>query len=177
MNPFSNDYGPPSRPGRNPLFPFDPTAPESDMYMPPAKYARRVLLAQQARERYLRQSRLLLLATGALTLGGSVVLFLSERGRTDTAASGLYGSGVVFGLLFLVLGVLVRSYPVLTTLAGLLLAIADTVLFLALKPGGLVLLICIKVLFLVALAQAVRAAVASERERAREVEFSQGIIG
>ena len=48
MDPFSNSYGPPSRPGRNPLFPFDPNAPDSDMYIPPSKIAHRIMLAQQA---------------------------------------------------------------------------------------------------------------------------------
>jgi hypothetical protein len=188
MDPMSN-YGPPSRPGRNPLFPFDPTAPDSDMYMPPSKSARRIMLAQQAREKYLLQARRLVMIVGAVTIVGNIILFATAGMRArvispsqheiETLIVGArlaYALSAVIGLALVGLAFWVYTRPVRATVIGLLLYIAGNVLSFLLNPANLVVAVLIEIFLVPVLAKAVHSALAAERERAAEEQYAAGVV-
>lgn len=79
---------------------------------------------------------------------------------------GLIGGGE--GIAFVILGVLVKRFPVPATIIGLVLYILDTVVGVLLNPAAAGALI-IRVIFIVALSKAIQAAFAYEREKREQL--------
>lgn len=142
-------------------------------------------LAQKAREKPLRHARGWLLFVGiASTLVNLALLInLSNEVQTELAKMPanidrqaaeaamvsyglvLYGGPMLLGIAFIVLGCLVMRYPLPTTITSLVLYIAGNAIFALLNPLSLVSGFIIKIIVVVVLVNAVRAASAYEQER------------
>ena len=82
-------------------------------------------------------------------------------GRLSSCVGALIGLGV----LYIVMGMFVKQYPVPLTIAALVLYIGSAAVFAILDPATLASGIIVKILIIVGLAKAVQAALAYERER------------
>jgi hypothetical protein len=153
-------------------------------------------LAQSARTKHLKQARGILLTIGVLTLLFNVILFFAAesivRGQIqaevrkagpgkqfDQARLREFEETVirenkvvaaltsVLGVVFIVLGLTVKQFPVPATAIGLVLYIGASVAFAVYDPeslGGLA--IVIKIAFIVALVKSLQAAIAYQKEAA-----------
>ena len=72
---------------------------------------------------------------------------------------------IALGVIFIVMGLLVKQYPVPLTIAGLALYVGSALVFAALDPMTLLQGIIIKIFIVIGLVKAVQAALAYERER------------
>lgn len=100
---------------------------------------------------------------------------LSEIRESSVRTSQLLaaiGSGI--GITFVVLGTIVKKYPVPITITGLVLYIGCNVIFALINPENLRAGWWIKILIIVGLAKAVQAAIAYEREEreSQETEYA-----
>ncbi len=155
-------------------------------------------LAQSARSKKLKQARGILIAVGVLTLilnGIVLALLVSQKNKIDNEVkrlraqpnmvvneskvkeaqdalrSGFLVTGVALGLgfIFVILGLIVKQYPVPATLLGLVLYIGATVIFGLMNPETLsVVGIIVKIVFIACLVKALQAGIAYEKERAKE---------
>jgi hypothetical protein len=151
-------------------------------------------LAQTARMKHIKSAKTVLFIVGILTMGLSAVMFaIAEqtvqsqidqelRGlgpgfivdqqkmaelKIDAVAKTRLGAGIGFveGLVFLLLGVFVQKAPVAMTATGLILYVADYAIGGAFDPTYLVKGIIVKIIIVVCLVKALKAAIAYERER------------
>jgi len=150
-------------------------------------------LAQSARTKRIRSARTILLFIGVMTLllngflfsqapdevqveidkqikalpadqvadPDKVAALKDEWVRTTRA---IYGGGAVFGLGFIILGVLVPKHPVPCTIGGLVLYIGGYAIFGYINPPSLTQGILIKIIIVTALFKAMQAAIAHQKE-------------
>ena len=76
----------------------------------------------------------------------------------------IYGASIALGVVFIVLGLLVKQFPVPTTVLGLILYIGANAGYAFLNPASLMGGIIIKVIIVVGLIRAVQAAIAYQKE-------------
>jgi hypothetical protein len=82
------------------------------------------------------------------------------RNRLTSFLYFMLGAAVVFGVVYMILGIIVYVYPLRATIGGLVLFVASMVLFGVLAPQTLWAGLLPKVVIIVALAASVRTAVA-----------------
>ena len=151
-------------------------------------------LAQSARLKQLNTARAILIVVGALTMIANAVLFTMieegvekglreeeqqlrrqgmiidraeyERLRSSAirTAKVLQAGAVALGLVFVVLGIMVKTYPVPSTVTALVLYIGAAALFGFLDPRTLLQGLLIKILIVFGLFKSVQAAKAYESE-------------
>lgn len=140
-------------------------------------------LAQSARGKELRQAQGFLFLIGVLTLAVNGFLIYNlpnevqqaiqqngvepaqqEQFRQSVTMYGMlvYGLPALLGLLYIVFGIIIKRYPVLITTTSLVLYITSTVAFAALNPASIASGIVIKIVIIVALFRAIKAAKAYE---------------
>lgn len=150
-------------------------------------------LAQAARLKQLNTARWLLIVVGILTIGvnafllfniraevrkgiddeirkmGNVVVDPNERRQVEdqaiAIASPMCGVAIALGILFVVFGLLVKSFPVPITITSLVVYIVVIVGFAILEPESLRRGFILRIIVIVALAKAIQAAIAYQRER------------
>jgi hypothetical protein len=141
-------------------------------------------LAQSARLKHLNTARWVLISIGILTILVNGVLLATVRQTTmaeirkknmvivdqDQFEKGLMTARlimavpIVLGVVFVILGILVKTYPVPITITALVLYVVATLGFGMLEPQTLAQGIIVKVIIVVALIKAVQAALAYQRE-------------
>jgi hypothetical protein len=142
-------------------------------------------LAQSARDKHIKQAQVILIIIGLLTMAVNGFLLynlpneiaqavqqngvdpgqVEEFQRSVTMFGYLiYGGAALLGVVFLVLGLIVKQYPVPITIASLVLYIVSALLFALLNPMSLVQGIVVKVILIVALVRAMKAARAYESD-------------
>jgi hypothetical protein len=138
-------------------------------------------LAQSARQKHLKGARVILILVGILTLAVNSFLFWNSSNeiRQLVAQQALdpegipsilgvvrliYGAGIAFGVVFCVLGLLVTTFPVLTTVLGLVLYIGAAAGYAWLDPASLARGWLFKILIVAGLVKAVQAAIAYKKE-------------
>jgi CBS domain containing-hemolysin-like protein len=156
----------------------------------PAPHACYQNLAKSARSEQLKVARYLLLFVGLLTTavngyafsqvdrfvdsqvqqqfnGQRVMDEVEEqaavaqlRNRLTSLLYFMLGAAVVFGVVYMILGIIVYAYPLRATIGGLVLFVASMVLFGVLAPQTLWAGLLPKIVIIVALAASVRTAVA-----------------
>jgi hypothetical protein len=152
-------------------------------------------LAQSARGKQLKTARGILLVIGGLTIVANFVFFAMIESQIDQEiqkevqnlrARGLVanqieiakvresairvarlvqGVAIFLGVVFVVFGFLVQSYPVPITITALVLYVGAAAVFGLLDPTTLLQGLIMKVIIVVALAKSIQAALAYERER------------
>jgi len=168
----------------------DPYKPPSavdadDPYKPPAAEAAKPLgsLAQSARGKELGQARTVLIVVGVLTLAANAFMMYNIPNEVQSVVREndvdpaqleqfkqtvsmfcylIYGGAVLLGVLFIVFGVIVKKYPVPITITSLVLYILATLLFGLLEPMSLARGFIVKILIVVGLFRAIKAARAYE---------------
>lgn len=144
-------------------------------------------LAQAARSKHLSSAKATLIIIGVLTLLLNIGGIFMVRSELETemrkqginmanppaevqaiiiASYALVGLFAALGVVFIVLGLLVRSYPVFCTVTGLVLYIVSWLVSGLLDPKNFVAGIIIKIIIVVALAKAVQAALAYQKDAA-----------
>jgi hypothetical protein len=152
-------------------------------------------LAQSARGKHLNQARGILIVIGVITIlfNGVFGLFLApdivrkeiqaeiskagpravidqakvkEIEESEIRATQLIAGGTAFlGFVFIVLGLLVRQYPVPATALGLVLYVGSYVIFALLDPQNIYRGIIIKIIIIVLLVKSLQAAIAYQKEQ------------
>jgi hypothetical protein len=168
-------------------------------FTPPAAPTLKPLgsLAQSARGKELKQAQGILIAIGLLTLAISGFHLYNlpneiaqaieqnkigaddvDRFRQAVTASGylIYGLPALLGVVFVIFGTIIKSYPVPITITSLLLYIVATVAFGFLNPAVLLQGLIMKIIIVVALARAIKAAFAYQAH-AEESQFAEGSAG
>jgi multidrug efflux pump subunit AcrB len=155
-------------------------------------------LAQSARLKELNTARYILFFVGVVTIAINAYQFsnaedevdqviqaeMAQQGpgmEVDPAARDqfigivkmIYGGAVALGVVFLVLGAVIKKYPVPATVLGLVLYLAGTGVFAFLDPASLARGAILKIIFIVALVKAVQTAFAYRREQ-REQALAEG---
>ena len=167
--------------------PLDPYSPPGDPLGPPRAENLKPLgsLAQSARGKEISQAKKILIAIGILTMIANGFLFYNleneiqqaiNKGQVDPAGINefrqaatiagylLYGGPMLLGLLFVVFGLIVRKYPLAITVTSLVLYLGATLIFAVLNPESIVQGIIFKVIIIVALVKAIKAARAYNSE-------------
>ncbi len=145
-------------------------------------------LAQSARLKQLNSARAILVTVGVLTLAANAFMFSNAEREIDDAINQgmqpgmvvdqekraeiinmvrmIYGGTCVLGAVFIVLGILVKKFPVPTTVLGLVLYLGGNAVFALLSPEsftrGIVLIV--KIVIAIALVKAMQAAFAYQKE-------------
>ena len=162
-------------------------------------------LGQEARLKNLNTAKWIMIVVGILTIGVNVFQYVAvekiidaqleeelrkqgvARNQVDQAAynqardTAIRGVRVVcfvlivLGVIFIVMGLLVKQYPVPLTIAGLALYVGSALVFAALDPMTLLQGIIIKIFIVIGLVKAVQAALAYERERKASEAMQFGI--
>ncbi len=156
-------------------------------YAPPVSTNLKPLgsLAQSARGKEISRAKGILIVIGILTMILNGFLFFNlgneiqqeiQKGNVDPAqldqfrqsatVAGylLYGGPALLGLVFFVFGLIVKKYPIPITITSLVLYVGSAILFAVLNPLSIAQGIIIKVIIVVALAKAIKAAYAYENE-------------
>jgi len=153
-------------------------------------------LAQAARGKQLNQARGILLFVGILTIiVNGIFLFLLpsqikqgiDKETADARAKGMVvdqaklegienqalvtgyaiqGIAIALGVVFVILGLIIKMFPVPVTVIGLVLYVLANIGFGILDPTTLARGAIFKIIIVVALAKAIQSAIAYERERA-----------
>jgi hypothetical protein len=151
-------------------------------------------LSQSARQKQLRQAMWILIGVGILTVLTNLaffatiesdvdnliknelnslhkqgiqedpILLAAYRSRVIHIAQLLQGGGVVLGIVFVILGMMVYRYPVSCTILGLVLFIGGNAIFGYLDPQSLIRGWLVKIIVVVVLAKSISAAIAYKRE-------------
>jgi hypothetical protein len=151
-------------------------------------------LSQAARLKQLNVARGILLFVGIVTVIANAVFFAMIERHVDEAfnkeiqelrsrgmevdpaevaklresaiatAKLIQGAGVALGIVFIVLGVLVKTYPVPMTVTSLILYVGAGLVFGMIDPTTLYKGLIIKILIIVGLVKSVQAAIAYQRE-------------
>ena len=82
----------------------------------------------------------------------------------------IYGGLIALGAAYIVMGLLVKRFPVPLTVAALVLYVGSALFFAWLEPMTLAQGVIIKIFIVIGLVKAVQAAIAYEREKRMEVE-------
>ncbi|MEN6459227.1 MAG: hypothetical protein ABFC63_09880 [Thermoguttaceae bacterium] len=147
-------------------------------------------LAQSARKKQLKTARIILIIVGILTVAGNGLMLgnvnnevdrtiqkqvdaLRAQGQQADGASVaefrdrnirycriIYGSALVFGVVFIALGIAVYTYPVPCTVLALVLYVGAAAIYGFLSPETLKNGMLVKIVIIIALAKSVQAAVA-----------------
>lgn len=157
-------------------------------------------LGQQERIKSLKMARGILIFVGDVTLalngfflanadkevddevrkvsqGGSFIVDEVEVEKVRKQVKFMYGAGAVLGAIFIVLGVMVMSYPVPCTVSGLVLYIGAAAGFAMISPESLLQGIIIKILIVVGLVKSVQAAIAYQRQEREGAAAGTGVSG
>jgi hypothetical protein len=151
-------------------------------------------LAQAARGKQLRQARIILLLVGILTVAVQGYYYAAAetevqsaidkelasirargmvvdpvrvdqfKARTVRSVRLIAGGTVVLGLVFVACGILVKKYPVPTTVTSLVLYVGAVAVFAMMDPDNLKQGVFIKILIVLGLFKAVQAAIAYQKE-------------
>jgi hypothetical protein len=145
-------------------------------------------LAQAARGNELKQAQRILIVIGLLTLAvngfnlynlpneiqqaiqqNQIPAEQHEEARQKIAMIGylLYGLPALLGVLFVVFGVIIHRFPVAITVTSLVLYVLATVAFALIVPASLAAGIFIKIIIIIALFRAIKAARAYESHAAK----------
>jgi hypothetical protein len=147
-------------------------------------------LAQSAREKQINTARGILIAIGVITIVVNIIMLFIVHGQIDESIRkvgvdprnvppamqlqvatarligyGITGAFVAMGAAFIILGALVRKYPVPCTIISLVLYVGGTVVTAILDLRNIGAGWLLKIIIIVALVKAVQAALASEREK------------
>jgi hypothetical protein len=171
---------------------------------PPPELPKLGSLAQTARLKQLTVARRILLFIGILTILVNGVMMFGLRGTIEKEvdrelakqgmsrmmadqvklkeledhavmiATVITGAAVLLGVLFVIFGLIVKSYPVPITITSLVLYIGATLLFGLLNPASLAAGAIIKIIIIVALAKAIQSALAYEREAREQAALDPG---
>lgn len=155
-------------------------------------------LAQSARGKQLKTARTIMIVVGVLTIviSGIVLAIIPSQVKKEIdaevskiKAQGMVidqaevkaaeqqevrarylvtGVGLALGVVFVILGLLVYQYPVPATLLGLVLYVADYVIFGLMNPQMLYQGIIVKIIIVACLVKALQAAIAYEKQRSKE---------
>ena len=87
------------------------------------------------------------------------------RDLIHTAGLVIYGGALALGVAFVVFGIIVKLFPVPITILSLVLYILSALVFAALNPMSLLAGLLMKVIIIVALSKAIKAAFEYEREK------------
>lgn len=134
-------------------------------------------LAQKARGGKLKQARLILFLIGGLSLLANIAFLVADLNQNvnPIIAVAVHGLFILVSVLFIVFGALIYLFPVPITITSLVLYILVSMLDLVLKamtnPPQMLSGMIWKIIFIVALASSIRAAVAYEKERHAEEEY------
>jgi hypothetical protein len=162
-------------------------------------------LGQEARLKNLNTAKWIMIVVGILTIGVNVFQYtaveeiidaqLAEELRKggvarhqvdpvaynqarETAIRGVRMICMVLiglGVMYIVMGALVKQYPVPLTIAGLALYVGSALVFAALDPMTLLQGIIIKIFIVIGLVKAVQAALAYEKERKATESLEFGV--
>ena len=154
-------------------------------------------LAQSARGKQLKTARGIMLFVGILTILFNGFLFFNAENEVkkvtqDEArkAGGavhpaqvrdfeatvlrfcrlIYGGSILLGVVFVVLGIIVKKYPVPATAIALILYVGSMVIFAVLVPGSIASGIIVKIIIIVALIKSLTAAIAYQKEQQMSAE-------
>ncbi len=163
--------------------PLDPySSPQADLQSDPKPLGS---LAQSARGKEIKQARVILVLIGLLTLAGNAFFLFNtpreveqvirqaniepeEVGQVRQTVTifcyTVYGGLALMGVLFLVFAMIIKSYPVPITIISLVLYILATIGIGYLNPASIASGIFLKVIIVVGLFRAVKAARAYERD-------------
>jgi hypothetical protein len=83
----------------------------------------------------------------------------------------VYAGAALIGVALVVCGLLIKKYPVVTSILGLALYVVFQLIFTMINPAFLIQGILFKIIIIIALINAIKAAVAYERERNAEAEL------
>jgi hypothetical protein len=182
-----------ARPGASPTIPRLAPA--------PASTPRLGGLAQSARTKQIKGARNILIFIGALTLLLQGFLFSRTDAEVQVeidkqiealpagqvadpvkvaelkdewvrATKAIYGGGILFGLAFIILGVLVPKHPVPCTIAGLVLYIGGYAVFGYMNPASLTQGILIKIIIVTGLFKSMQAAIAHQKEQSTDASLA-----
>jgi len=84
---------------------------------------------------------------------------------------GIYAGGAIVGLALVVCGLLIKKFPLVTSILSLSLYLAFQLIITAINPPFLIQGIIVKIIIVVVLIKAIQAAAAYERERNAEAEL------
>jgi hypothetical protein len=155
-------------------------------------------LTQSARFKQLNQARNILVIIGILTMALNAIMWIGAEREVDDALKQqigpgrvadpvqfkaareqvlrfvylIYGGTFALGVLFVVLGFLVKKYPVPATITGLVLYVGATAVFALINPTSIVAGIIIKIIIIVCLVKAIQSALAYQREERKQRELS-----
>ena len=141
-------------------------------------------LAQSARLKHLNQARWILIIVGIIIAGFNafelanlraqfnaevrkknlVIVNQAEVEKLLDIVRMIFIAAIALGVLFIVLGLLVKTYPVPTTIAGLVLYVLYVVCSLAVDPENIGKGLIIRIFLVVALVRAVQAAFAYQKD-------------
>jgi hypothetical protein len=144
-------------------------------------------LAQSARSKQLKSARITLIVIGVLTIVANIAIAAMSDSQVDNEVKKLHGQGMlvdqkavdaakretklvcvgfaVLGVVFVVLGVFVASFPVPITILALVLYLAGFAITAVLDPTTILQGIIFKVIIIGGLARSIKAALEYERER------------
>ncbi len=144
-------------------------------------------LAQAARGNQLKSARIIMIIVGVLSVAVNAGMFYLadqqiDKEIQDLAAQGMaveqsavdavrmqntiiIGSGALLGIVFIVLGIMVYTFPVPCTIAGLVLYVGSAVVFGLLDPTTIARGIILKVFITLGLFKSVQSAFAYEAEK------------
>jgi hypothetical protein len=145
-------------------------------------------LAQSARMKQLKSARMILIFVGVVTVALNGFLYVQAEEMVNNEIRNLqmqgitiegdvnqirdqavkmtrliHGGTVGLGVVFILLGVAVRSFPVPATVLGLVLYLGGIAVFAAINPASLLQGIIIKIFFIVCLFKAVHSAIGYQR--------------
>jgi len=143
-------------------------------------------LAQAARQKSLKQAKVLLIVIGVLTILANGAFLTFIRGEVDKEVAKLRAQGlqvkpqafealvrsnqifnggfVALGIVFVVLGLAVKAYPVPITVTSFVLYVGAAVVMAIVNPTLLVKGLIIKIIIVIAMIKAIQAAIAYERD-------------
>jgi hypothetical protein len=157
-------------------------------------------LAQSARARSLKIARRLLIAVGIFTLAVNIGLIFTAKRQVDRRVAGevaklqakgldvdsaivaresekalgiarlIHGATAALGVAFVLLGLLIKTFPVPVTILGLVLYIGATAVFAVLNPASLLSGLPFKILIIFVLGKSTQAAIAYQRATALAAE-------
>ncbi len=90
------------------------------------------------------------------------------RSKVIKIAQLFQGGAIALGVVFIILGIMVKKYPVSCTIIGMVLYIGSIAIFGYLDPETLAKGLLIKIIVVVVLAKSIQAAVAYQREQIAE---------
>jgi hypothetical protein len=96
---------------------------------------------------------------------------------TVAAAKAIMGATIALGVLFIIFGILVKTYPVPITITSLVLYVGAAIIFGYLDPSTLARGWLIKLLIIVGLVKSIQSALAYQREQQRQPGLDAGMMG